>query len=217
METVTERLLHEERKVRDREGTRPAKLKAMTVQGQKRKFTCGRPGHFRRNCRKLAADKEKGKLGTKEKQKHKANKAVIQKGDESSSSSDNHALVAFHALSATSTGNWIVDSGATCHMCNNAKMFAKFKSFKKAQDVTLGDRHVLEATGEGIVQVKMKIVGGVICGKSCSYQTSHTTFSAYRKQQRLEIQPSSMNVVVKYSPMMGCGSKKSWKSLLPGM
>ena len=87
-------------------------------------------------------------MGTKEKQKHKANNAIIQKGDESSSSSDNDALVAFHALSATSTGNWIVDSGATCHMCNNAKMFAKFKSFKKAQD--LGDGHVLEATGEGI-------------------------------------------------------------------
>ena len=83
METVTERLLHEERKVRDREGTRPAKLEAMTVQGQKRKFTChycGRPGHFRRNCRKLAADKEKGKLGTKEKQKHKANNAIIKGG-----------------------------------------------------------------------------------------------------------------------------------------
>ena len=41
-------------------------------------------------------------------------------------------------------------------------MFAKFKSFKKAQDVTLGDRHVLEATGEGIVQVKMKVPDGTI-------------------------------------------------------
>ena len=39
-------------------------------------------------------------------------------------------------------------------------MFAKFKSFKKAQDVTLGDGHVLEATGEGIVQVKMKLPDG---------------------------------------------------------
>ena len=121
----------------------------MTVQGQKRKFPCGRPGHFRQNCRKLAADKEKGKFGTKEKQKGQSEQSSNEMGDKSSSSSDNDA---FHALSATSTGNWIVDSGATCHMCNNAKMFAKFKSFKKAQDVTLGDGHLLEATGEGIVQ-----------------------------------------------------------------
>ena len=50
-----------------------------------------------------------------------------------------------------------MDSGATCHMCNNEKMFATFKSFNKAQEVTLGDGHVLEATGEGIVQIKMKL------------------------------------------------------------
>ena len=47
-------------------------------------------------------------------------------------------------------------------MCNNDKMFAKFNSFKRAQEVTLGDRHLLEATGEGIVQVKMKLPDGTI-------------------------------------------------------
>ena len=58
------------------------------------------------------------------------------------------ALIAFHALSADSRCNWIVNAGATCHMCNNRKMFA---NFRRPQDVTLGDGHVLEATGEGIV------------------------------------------------------------------
>ena len=76
---------------------------------------------------------------------------------ESNEGSDSDALIAFHALSANSRGSWIVDSGATCHMCNNEKMFATFKSFNKAQEVTLGDGHVLEATGEGIVQIKMKL------------------------------------------------------------
>ena len=65
------------------------------------------------------------------------------------------------------------DSGATCHMCNNAKMFAKFKCNSRGW----------ACGGEGIVQVKR--FGGVICGKFCSYQSS------------------SINVVVKYSPMMG--------------
>ena len=127
METVTERLLHEERKMKDREDTGPAKLKAMTAKSQKRKFTChycGKPGHFRRNCRKLAADNEKkDKPGTKEKEKHKANQAATLKLEEDSyPSSDGDALVAFHALSANSGGNWIVDSGATCHMCNNCEI-----------------------------------------------------------------------------------------------
>ena len=140
METVTERLLHEERKMRDREDTGPAKLKAMTAKSQKRKFTChycGKPGHFRRNCRKLAADNEKkDKPRTKEKEKHKANQAATPKQEEDSyPSSDGDALIAFHALSANSGGNWIVDSGATCHMCSNGNMFAKFKSFERAQEV----------------------------------------------------------------------------------
>jgi hypothetical protein len=166
MEMVMERLLHEERKVRDRDGTRPAKLKALTVQGQKKKFTChycGKPGHFKRNCRKLAADNEKrNKPGTKEKGRHQANNAATPKEEEDSSSTSDDALVAFHALSAKSNGNWIVNSGATWHMCNNDKMFAKFKSFKRAQEVTLGDGHVLEAAGEGIVQVKTKLPDGTV-------------------------------------------------------
>ena len=129
METVTKCLLHEERKVKDREDTRPAKLKAMTAQGQKRKFTChhcGKPGHFRRNCRKLAADnKKKGKPG---KEKHKANKAATRKDEEYNSSSNDDALVAFHALSANTNGNWIIDSGATC---NNDQTLTELKGLKK--------------------------------------------------------------------------------------
>ena len=113
-ETVTERLLHEERKTR--EEPRQTKLKAMTAQGQKKRFTChycGKPGHFRRNCRKLAADSEKrDKLDTKDKERHKANKATTQRHDrevDGSSSYDSDALVAFHAFSANSSGTWIVD------------------------------------------------------------------------------------------------------------
>ena len=45
-------------------------------------------------------------------------------------------------------------------MCNNDQMFAQIKSFKKAQEVTLGDGHVLEATGEGTVQLQMKFPDG---------------------------------------------------------
>ena len=42
------------------------------------------------------------------------------------------------------------------------RMLATFKSFKKPQKVTLGDGHVLEAAGEGILQVKIKIPNGKI-------------------------------------------------------
>ena len=55
METVTERLLHEERKVKGREeiGGRHTKVMAAHNFGQRKKFTCnycGKPGHLKRNC-----------------------------------------------------------------------------------------------------------------------------------------------------------------------
>ena len=52
------------------------------------------------------------------------------------SSSDNDALVVCYALSAGSKGNRIVDSGATCHMCNDEKLFESFEYLQKSQEVT---------------------------------------------------------------------------------
>ena len=68
-----------------------------------------------------------------------------------------------HALSASSSNqlnSWIVNSGVTCHMCNNKMLFSKLDGSKQSLEVTLGDGHVLEATGRGIVVLKMKLPQG---------------------------------------------------------
>ena len=175
MENVTERLLHEERKMIGREADEGEQSKAMTAHnsfGQKKKFTChycGRPGHLKRNCRKLAFElanfnaekKEKPGFKAKGKMKHKANSATSgHKNDSNSSSDDDDALVVCHALSAGSKGNWIVDSGATCHMCNDEKLFESFEHLHKPQEVTLGDGNALEATGQGNVSLEMRLSAG---------------------------------------------------------
>ena len=169
METVTERLLHEERKVKGREeiGGRHTKAMAAHNFGQRKKFTChycGKPGHLKRNCRKLAsesatASERRDKSGFKAKRgvTHKANKTSAGHKDIGNSSSDDEALVVCHALSARSQGNWIVDSGATCHMCNDQKLFGKFEHLPTFQEVTLGDGHALEATGQGTVSLEMRL------------------------------------------------------------
>ena len=83
---------------------------------------CGKPGDFKRNCHKLTLDKEKkGRLDAKREEKHKANKVTLEQG-----SSEDDALVVTHALLTSSESrknNWIVDSGATCHMCNDQQLF----------------------------------------------------------------------------------------------
>ena len=41
---------------------------------------------------------------------------------------------------------WIVDSGATCHTCNNQEAMYDFVKLEKLVEVHLGDGKVLKAT-----------------------------------------------------------------------
>ena len=42
-------------------------------------------------------------------------------------------------------------------MCSNKKLFTDFQPLKKPMEVTLGDGRTLEATGRGVVSLKMKL------------------------------------------------------------
>ena len=119
MEVITERLLHEESKHKDQEDSGRSHMKAMTVTRSKMEvkcYHCNKLCHIKRNCRAL---KQKQPPRSRESQPQ-ANKASVRNqspGDECD------ALVVSHALQSGSAGNWIVDSGATCHMCSNKKFF----------------------------------------------------------------------------------------------
>ena len=64
-----------------------------------------------------------------------------------------------HALGVREpTQNWIVDSGATCHICNSKELFEDLHPLSRPQKVTLSDGHTLEAIGTGAVEVKLKLV-----------------------------------------------------------
>ena len=113
MEIVTERLLHEERKSKEKgAGDDHSGRKAFVV-NQKRgnpsalgnpqrrqQLTCHyckKPGHFKRNCRKLAAASQR--QGSDEtKSKHSTNNVAAK--EQESSSTDDEAMVVGHALSA---------------------------------------------------------------------------------------------------------------------
>uniref|UniRef100_A0A1X7UD14 Uncharacterized protein n=1 Tax=Amphimedon queenslandica TaxID=400682 RepID=A0A1X7UD14_AMPQE len=51
---------------------------------------------------------------------------------------------------------WILDSGATCHICRDCSQFVKLYPLKKNIDVKLGDCHTLEAVSECTVVVYLK-------------------------------------------------------------
>ena len=176
MELVTERLLHEERKMKDRKSTDSSYEKAMTVKQPFRKgpkcHHCGKFGHIKRNCRKFAqenkfnsADKEQRKST-----KHRATTAETKQTDSSSSDGESIGLVVRHAFSA-SVGrhdSWIIDSGATCHMCHDKGLFVELCKLEKPLEVTLGDGYDLHAVGRGVVLLETKLPSGRT--KKCKLQ-----------------------------------------------
>ena len=93
MNVVMERLLDEARD--SREDTLSTKIKSND--GRRPEEEIHLP--LLCNCQKIAADRKENLVYTKQKERHQANKAAIQKVEDGSSDSD--ALVVFHALSVS--------------------------------------------------------------------------------------------------------------------
>lgn len=160
---VTERLLHEEAKMKTRpsqssqEGALTSKLKKTL-----RCHYCNKPGHFKKDCEELAKVKGQSRTATYGKKKSKigAFKVTITAEDESGNESEGTSgLVVQHGLSAVSKpcNDWIVDSGATSHMCSDKSIFTNLHTLSSPLPVTLGDGRSLQAVGRGDIVLKMNL------------------------------------------------------------
>ena len=138
LEVVTERLLREEQKLQDREeGDDSRKL---LVAKSKKQFTCHyckKPGYYKKDCRKFA-QAQSGEKGGKQR-----NPSRQPKGGE--------AMLIGTTLVAKSRSDWIVDSGATSHMCNDRTMFTELRQLGSDDKVMLGDGRTLQAVDVDMV------------------------------------------------------------------
>ena len=181
MEIVTERLLHEERKLLERKTTDSTTNhdKAMTTSHKKPKkgpkyYYCHKTGHIQRNCtlkQKREAEeetRERRQLSSRvNKTSHKANTMHYRDSDPQSDS-ESIGLVVRHALSVeeergmidTSLSLWIVDSGATAHICTCERMFDRITYLDRPQKVTLGDGSALNIKGRGDVTLRIALPNG---------------------------------------------------------
>ena len=163
LQTVTERLLREEEKLKGKETTEgDAKLLFAGNKSGSGKKTfnchyCGKPGHFKRDCRKWAKAQAVKAGGAKR---------LVQQSGKCDSNQD--AMVIGQALTAKSESEWLVDSGATSHMINNKSIFSQVKDLEQPETVTLGDGKTLEVKSVGMVELEMSLPDG--SSRTCSLQ-----------------------------------------------
>ena len=109
---------------------------------------CRKFGHIQKNCTERIKSEDKSKQGAP---------AETPKGKKE----EKVGLLTRHVLGVREPAqDWILDSGATCHICNSKELFTDFQVLSKPQKVTLGDEHSLEAVGMGRVEVRLKLPHG---------------------------------------------------------
>ena len=149
LETVTECLLREEQKLRDWEEVSDSKK--LLLSKEKKTFTCHyckKPGHFKRDCRKFV----QAQSGLKQKSPARRPEREDRLHED--------AMLISNALVARSRDDWIVDSGATSHMCNSRDMFTELDQLGPGEKVTLGDGSPLDVIGQGTVSMDMVLGNG---------------------------------------------------------
>ena len=112
----------------------------------KRCLHCGKFGHIKRFYRELKIEKEYQK--ERKEKSHKVATTAVKED----SSSESSGLIVRHALSASKSNEqhvWIIDSGATSHMCRDKESFTTLNHLQTSIDVVLGDGRALKATGKG--------------------------------------------------------------------
>ena len=169
MEFVTEKLLYEERKslVQENDDSAGVKQEKAYYAKKSKKISkchhCGKEGHVRKNYHFLRNRPNNARPSSS---KIKANSASAETKYESDESV---GLLAAHAMSVLGENildnAWIVDSGATCHICNNKNCFVEYDD-RETISVALSDGHSLEAIGSGKVTLKMLLPDGKV--KKCT-------------------------------------------------
>ena len=118
----------------------------------------GKIGHIKRDCQVTKKKMQAKEVNGAE----KAHCVHTKKCGSEDCNNDADGLVMWQALSAgdTQSHHWIIDSGATCHMCNDETLFSDMISLKQPQTVTAGDGRQLKATGRETVVLDIEVSGG---------------------------------------------------------
>uniref|UniRef100_A0A1X7UD16 CCHC-type domain-containing protein n=1 Tax=Amphimedon queenslandica TaxID=400682 RepID=A0A1X7UD16_AMPQE len=154
---VTERLLHEERKLNEHDSSSNDGAFSMRHKKSIRCHHCQKLGHYQRNCPERGHGRNKQKSYEP---RHEHKPVAKAKGpDERAGKHAAHSTQTRHSSDSESECD-MVGLMVQPHISNNRSLFVEYKSLEESQSVTLGDGHTLEGVGKGVVALKLELEGG---------------------------------------------------------
>ena len=166
LEVVTERLLHEEKKLKEKAvgsgvGSQ-APENALFVRsrtGGPVCFYCGQNGHIKKFCEEWKKKNEEDEKKSVKKQIEESS-FFCQRAGKTGFDSDSDSEIDCIALaSQVSTvehrKQWVIDSAASHHMCNDSSAMENCKKLETSQKIRVGNGDVVEARVEGTVRLEI--------------------------------------------------------------
>ena len=169
LEVVTEKLLNEERKIKEKCESNPrgdaqnsihdallvnSQNKSRFSENPRKCFYCGKTGHQIRFCEQKKQDEDEKE--NKRPEVANFSYAQNQKKRYDSDSSGDECIALVSQVCEKNKSKWVMDSAATNHMCNERKQMQNMKRLEKVERVKLGNGDYVEAKFEGSVKLKIK-------------------------------------------------------------
>ena len=169
LELVTERLLHEERKIKEKlnssvgQDSHKYGENALLASNRFRSYPpkicyyCGKPGHIKAVCEELKKKINEEQMENKKTEVQVANFSyTAQSKQQDSYYSDDECIALISEVVQETEGKWIVDSAAGSHMCKNENELENLKKLKRPKKVKVGNGQYVVAHKEGTVKLLIK-------------------------------------------------------------
>ena len=147
---VTEKLLHEEKKIQEKcDDSSGAVFVSQQRPGKKnfKCYHCDKIGHTKRKCKLYLDSIKNNTSGARAKCAESEDTSTV-------------TLVASAFSCKVNSESWIIDSGASQHMCNDKSSFSVLVNPSKAILVLIGNGKILMATGLGKVPLNLILYDG---------------------------------------------------------
>ena len=174
LELVTERLLNEERKMKEKAssssnnnsfpGNYNSGENALLASNRFKNFQrtcyyCGKSGHIKAFCDELKKKNEEQQQQAQEENRRseRANFSYCpQRPDDNSDNDEYECIALISEVVKKASSKWIVDSAAGSHLCQDKNKMRNLKKLKQSKRVKVGNGQYVDANHEGTVKLKIK-------------------------------------------------------------